>query len=357
MNLKEEYNKAFIVDLANSIKANYPEFEVVQFQESILSQDWSNKELKQRMRIITNAMNQFLPIDYPEQLKHIVEVAKKYSGIQGFVFPDFVEVYGLENYEESMEALKTLTRYSTAEFAIRPFILTYPDAIKQMIIWSKDKNEHVRRLASEGARPKLPWAAPLKMYIENPEPVLPILEYLKNDDSLYVRKSVANHLNDISKSHPDLVIKICGQWYGKTTNTDWIVKHALRTLLKAGDKDALAIFGLSDASKLSINHLELSSNEITIGDSLNFYFTVKNEDDKLRNVRLEYYVYYLKSNNSLSKKVFQIGECKLNKGEAKDFNKKQSFKDLSTRKHYPGEHKIAIAVNGEEKIIEKFFLS
>jgi len=350
MNLKDEFNKAFIQELGNKLKSKSIAFDTDSFVSSILNIDWEKRELKDRMRFITININAHLNYSYQKQIDILSAIVADYGGLKGMVFPDFIQVYGLDDLPTSLTAMELFTQYSTAEFAIRPFIEKYPtEAIQQMILWSMHENHHLRRLASEGCRSRLPWAPKLNCLILDPTPVLPILEQLNNDDSLYVRKSVANHINDISKDHPKLVLEITNKWYGDKTHTNWIVKHALRTLLKKGDKQALAIFGLDDSKNLETTNLTLSENEINIGEFLLFEFDVTNISKLERNIRLEYKVAFVKANGSTSDKVFQISEFTLKANTQKHFKRKQWFKELSTRKHYPGEHKIILVINGDEK--------
>lgn len=350
MNLKDEYNKQFVTNLAQNIAVNDNKFDSTSFVNHIINKNWGRKELKERIRFITETLNSFLNYSYPQQIEILSKVVTNYKGLQGILFPDFVQVYGLDDYNTSIKALELFTQHSTAEFAIRPFIEKYPtQTMEQMLKWSKHTSKHLRRLASEGTRPKLPWASPLKEFVKNPKPCLPILENLKNDESLYVRKSVANHLNDISKNQPDLVLSICNKWYGNSTNTNWIVKHALRTLLKKGNKNALAIFGLDNAKLLEINRLKLSNKEVKIGGFIFFEFDLINQSNKERAVRLEYKIDYVKANGTTSGKVFQLSEFSLKAQQSKSFKRKQWFKQLSTRVHYPGIHKITLIINGDAK--------
>ncbi|MBL4670285.1 MAG: DNA alkylation repair protein [Flavobacteriales bacterium] len=350
MNLKDEYNKTFVEDLATKLSTETSFFDKKSFLTSIINKNWEAKELKERMRHITETIHSHLDFDYQKQIKILSNIAPNFKGLTAFIFPDFIQVYGLDYTNTSLKALELFTQYSTAEFAIRPFIEKYPEAtMQQLLDWSKHKNEHLRRLSSEGCRPRLPWASPLREFIANPNPVLPILENLKNDESLYVRKSVANHINDISKDHPNLVLELTKKWYGKTKNTDWIVKHALRTLLKKGDKKALAIFGLDNSKNLETSNLKLSKNNITIGDFIHFEFDVSNNSNQTRNIRLEYKVAFVKANKSTSNKVFQLSEFSLKANAKKHFKRKQWFKELSTRKHYPGKHQITLIINGDKK--------
>ena len=350
MNLKDEYNEAFVFDLADKIYTKASSFNAASFTKSILNNSWENKELKERVRWIAENLNTHLQLSYQKQITILLEIAPNYRGLKGFIFPDFVQVFGLNDLKTSFKAMELFTQYSTAEFAIRPFIEMHPkETMQQIMDWSLHENYNLRRLASEGSRPRLPWAPPLRSIIDNPKPTLPILAQLIDDESEYVRKSVANHLNDISKNHPDLVLQLAKKWVGNSKNRNWIVKHGLRTLLKKGNKEALGIFGLDNSKEIFIENLLLSHKKISIGAFIHFEFNVINHSEVTRNIRLEYKIDFVKANGSTSIKVFQISEFCLKSKSTKSFKRKQGFKELTTRKHYPGQHKITLFVNGDEK--------
>jgi 3-methyladenine DNA glycosylase AlkC len=265
------------------------------------------------------------------------------------VFPDFVEIYGLEDWERSMPALGYFTQFASAEFAVRPFLDRDPErAMVYMDRWSKHENPHVRRLASEGCRPRLPWAMALPKFKEDPRPILPILDRLKDDESESVRRSVANNLNDISKDNPGLVLETCEHWYGRSEQIDWVVKHGCRSLLKAGDTRALRLFGFGDPAQIAVERLHVRETELQIGDALFFAFELKVNGEEEIKLRLEYAINYVKAGGKTSKKIFQISERRYAPSTHK-LQRKQSLADMSTRKHYPGKHRLAVIVNGEEK--------
>ena len=348
--LKNMLNDKSLREFGLAIKSVYSLFDIEGFLKSTMDETWEDLELKARGRQITLNLGKYLPSNYVEAINIIDQVIVKYKGFACFSFPDFVEIYGLkkENLDISIAALGRYTIYMSSEFAVRPFIINYEDKMMaQMYKWSKDKNEHLRRLSSEGCRPALPWGQALPKYKEDPTPILPILEELKADPSLFVRKSVANNLNDISKTHPDLVIKIAKDWYGKNEYTDWIVKHACRTLLKKGNVDALSIFGYSDTDSIEIKDFSLNKKSIAIGESINFSFSISVK--KETKVRLEYGIDYVKSNGKRTRKIFQLSEILLKANEEKKYTRKHSFEDISTRKHYSGAHSITIIVNGVER--------
>ena len=351
--IKNIYNCESLSRLASDIQAVYTPFQTAGFLKSTMDETWDGLELKDRIYRISARLGEFLPEDYSAAIGVIDKVVMNYGtwldGFCGF-FPIFVEVYGQDeaNWDISVAALARYTQYSSSELAVRAFIIKdEARMMAQMYVWSKHESEHVRRLSSEGCRPALPWGQALNSFKKDPSPILPILEQLKTDPSLHVRKSVANNLNDISKTHPDLVIKLARDWYGKNEHTNWIVKHGCRTLLKKGNRDALALFGYEDITSAEAYDFALGAASVSIGEDITFSFAV--EVKAAAKVRLEYGIDYVKANRKRNRKIFQISEISLKENEKKLYTKKHSFADLSTRKHYPGRHSITLIVNGTER--------
>ncbi len=345
--LKNLYNENYIQVLTDNITLNYSDFNTANFTDKIFDNLWQNRELKQRMRHISNTLCDFLPQEYDKSIDILklsfLKMNDKYM-LENMIFQDFVEVYGIEYFEKSMDALECFTINSSSEFAIRQFILKYPDkTMLQMELWSKSTNEHIRRLASEGCRPRLPWAIALHSFKENPKKVLEILNILKNDKSKYVRKSVANNLNDISKDNPQIVKSFTKKNIGTNDNLDWILKHGCRTLLKDGDIDTLEIFGFIQNKDIQINNFTLNKN-IKMGEKLEFSFTLDSVQN-LGKLRLEYAITFARQNSKFNTKVFKISEGIYNQNNYK-ISKYYSFKPISTRKYYKGKHKLGIIVNG-----------
>ena len=351
--LKNFYNHELLQMIAMDIQSVYSSFQVDEFLKSTMDESWVNLELKDRIYKISENLGKFLPADYSAAIGVIDKVVMNYGtwldGIGAF-FPVFVELYGQgeKDWDVSMAAFARYTQYASSELAVRPFIVKHEGRMMaQMYVWSKDENELVRRLSSEGCRPALPWGIGLNSFKKDPIPVLPILEQLKTDPSLHVRKSVANNLNDISKTHPDLVAKLAKDWYGKNEHTDWIVKHGCRTLLKKGNREALALFGFGDATPIDVDDFALGEKSISIGENITFSFAIQAET--ATKVRLEYGIDFVKANGKRSRKIFQISEVVLKENVKKLYTKKHSFEDVSTRKHYPGTHSITLIVNGAER--------
>ncbi|MDR2600041.1 MAG: DNA alkylation repair protein [Oscillospiraceae bacterium] len=346
---KDKLNLETVREFAANIKAVYGSFPDEDFVKSTVDETWNSLELMARGKRVTENLKKYLPSDYKEAISIMEKAIVDCDPFYKLCFPTYVELYGQdeENWDASMAAMELFTQYSTAEFAVRPFIINHEKRMMaQMLAWSKHENEHVRRLSSEGCRPALPWGIALNMFKKDPTPILPILEQLKADPSLYVRKSVANNINDISKTHPQLVAKLAKDWYGQNEYTNWIVKHACRTLLKKGNRDVLAIFGYHDANSVELSDFELNATNTSIGGDISFSFTVfAKETTKLR---LEYGIDFVKSNGKRNRKIFQISESKLKGNTKKPYVKIHSFADLSTRKHYPGSHSITLIANGIE---------
>ncbi|MBL3519395.1 DNA alkylation repair protein [Arcobacter lanthieri] len=351
--LKDLYSKEFIEKLADKLFYTYSNFEKKEFISVIFNSSWNNLELKARMRHISQSLNDFLPFCYKEQLEILKEVKKDFFGLEAMIFQDFVELFGLDDFLNSMKALESFTIKSSSEFAIRQFILKYEDeTMAQMKLWAKSKNEDIRRLSSEGCRPRLPWAIALPNFKKNPKKVFEIIELLKNDKSKYVQKSVANNLNDISKDNPNLVIDFIKNNLGIAKELDWICKHGSRTLLKNGNQEILEIFGFEKINNIEVINFYCDKS-VKIGHDLNFSFELISKEE-LGNVRVEYIINYLKLNNKYSKKIFMISQNSFS-SHSKKFIKKQSFKDMTIRKHIQGMHSLSIVVNGEN-VIEKSFL-
>lgn len=350
--LKDLYTKEFVYDLADKVRQHHKSFDKKSFIGNIFDKGWKSRELKARMRHITMNLRQHLPADFRKSCTIICNLAPQFKnheshGLITMIFPDYVEVYGLDDPKTALPALARLTQHSTSEFAVRPFILRDPlTTMKQMRKWADHENHHIRRLASEGCRPRLPWAGALPIFKRDPAPILPVLEALKTDDSDYVRKSVANNINDISKDNPETALKLVKRWRGSHKHTDWIIKHACRTLLKKGDSQALFLFGFTP---LKIKSARVSANKekTRIGDKVRFRAEISFSRTPDAPVRFEYRVEFPRPSGRTSQKIFQIGEKKIvEKPTAIEWS--HSFADLSTRKHHPGKHTVILIVNGKE---------
>ncbi|QGY43404.1 DNA alkylation repair protein [Maribellus comscasis] len=331
------------------LKEEYPPFDSENFVASVCDKNWPARELKEKMRHTTLCLHKYLPDDFSEAVKTLQNIVPKVTGFEAIVLPDYIEVYGIDYPEISVPALGVLTTCGSSEFGIRPFLnKDLISTMKYMLVWADNEDFKVRRFASEGCRPRLPWASGVPALKKDPSLILPILEKLKDDPEEFVRKSVANNLNDISKDHPELVLDICERWQGNSKNTDWIIKHACRTLLKQGNNRAMLLFGFANPEQMQIKELQFSSLSPAIGDEISFSFNLNLKTKKKQKVRLEYIVHFVKKTGKTSPKVFQMKEVLLAPG-IHPIQKKHSFANMSTRKHFSGEHKFQLVVNGEVK--------
>jgi 3-methyladenine DNA glycosylase AlkC len=361
--LKDLYNKEFYTSFSVVLENHVPDFEKKKFIKMIFSSAFETMELKQRMRHTATVLHHFLPKDYEKAIpilknciKQIQGNQKNWGTIEYLFFADYIEQFGIEHYEISVDAIEFTTQFITCEFAVRPFILKYPNKmVPQLKKWAKHKNEKVRRLATEGIRPRLPWAMALPEFKKDPSQVLEILEILKNDESEFVRRSVANNLNDISKDHPNIVIDVAKKWKGISKETDDVIKHASRTLLKQGHSDILNHYGL-DSKNISVENFRIENSNLKIGDNLSFSFELQNLHKKPKYIRLEYAVYFLRQNGTYGKKVFKISEREYEKNSITQVSKNHSFRVITTKKYYLGKQYVSIIINGMESKKTEFYL-
>jgi len=358
--LKNLYNKQLITSLSHEVCSHYTNFDQTAFSRSVFDKNWNQKELKQRMRHIAESLHQHLPTDYRKAIRILKPVASKFSGFEYMFFQDYVECYGLADFDTSMDALSHFTQYASSEFAIRAFILqNKKPAMEQMLLWAKSDNHHIRRLASEGCRPRLPWAISLPAFKRDPRPVFKVLKLLMNDESEYVRRSVANNLNDIAKDHPELVLSWAEKWLGKSKNTDQLIKHSCRTLLKQGDRYALTLFGFNEPKHIEISQFKVQS-KVHLGEALAFTFLItshlsQESHHAIGKCRIEFAIDFMKANGKQNRKVFKISEGIYTEKE-KRVTKTFSFKKISTRKYYAGKHQLSIIINGVEQNSQPFLL-
>jgi len=347
---KNVYNREFVGRLGEGLKDANPAFDRDGFLDAVFAGDWENRELKDRMRHISRTMGVFLPADFPQAVGIVRRAAPVLNGqsFAAMVLPDFVEVHGQSHWEESMAALEQLTQQSSAEFAIRPFLIQNLErGMAQMLEWTGHENEHVRRLASEGCRPRLPWGMGVPALKRDPAPILPVLEQLRADESEYVRRSVANNLNDIAKDHPELVVDILREWgEDESKETGKLIRHALRGLLKKGHPAALDLMGLGAVPHVEVLGLRVNESVISIGDSMSFEFELFNSGDNSANVMVDYVIGFVLARGKIGQKVFKLSKFALGAGERRVVRKSHSFRPITTRVYYPGVHSVAVQVNG-----------
>ena len=357
---KNWFDAARYKQIAKELAAIEPRFNRKKFLALTLD-GLDQRELMGRLRQTAIAAEAALPGTYRDKLKVLrVAVPIIKHGFVTVSFCDFVARHGLDDFEHSLEMLKFLTPFGSAEFAVRPFIMRDPArALAILQTWANDKNEHVRRLASEGSRPRLPWGARLAAIVKNPDLTAPILETLKADPTLYVRKSVANHLNDIAKDHPEWVLDRVHAWDQSHAGTAWIARHALRTLIKKGNPRALAFLGADPhaAAHIKVQRFTVSPVKIVLGDSLQLKAELISKAKKKFSLVIDYVIHYPKASGSTSAKVFKWAEVSLPSGQSLTLTKRQIIRDFTIRKHHAGRHQIELQINGHRLAKTDFNLS
>ncbi|KAA3634782.1 MAG: DNA alkylation repair protein [Calditrichaeota bacterium] len=345
-------------EIANQIGRAFKKFDRDGFLKHLLTDEYHAAELKAKIFLIADSLYQFLPKKYSQTINILIKTAPKVGTFENWALLTYVEKYGLENFDESVKAMEALTPHSTAEFAIRPFMIRYTKQMKPILLrWATDTNEHIRRLAAEATRPRGVWVAHIDEFKKDPTFVFELLEHLNADESLYVRKAVANNLNDISKDHPKKVIATGKRWLkDKNKNSNWIVKHACRTLLKKGHPDVFGLFGFTKNPKITIGKFAFDKKLIKVGTSAVLSADIISQDKITQKLSIDFAIHYMKKNGKLAPKVFKLSEKSIKSHEQLSLTITHSFKEMTTRKHYPGKHKAELLVNGKSYVMFDFNL-
>ena len=355
--LKEIFNRERLSHFARETEAVWPEFDQKRFLRHATT-GLDELGIMQRMRQTAVSLHDTLPRDFRKALPILKELAPRIGhNFAAITLSEFVALYGLTHFDLSLDALKFFTRFGSSEFAVRHFFVAdFDRTIAAMRKWAEDENEHVRRLASEGSRPRLPWSFQLKNLVADPSPTGPILEALKADPSLYVRKSVANHLNDIGKDHPDLLVERVAGWDLSDRHAAWIARHALRTLIKKGDARALALIGTTGKAEIKVEAFAVEPARIKLGERITTKAKLTSMSKTAQRLVIDYAVHYPKK-SGISRKVFKLKEAELLPGAACELAISQTVKDFTTRKHNAGFHRVELMVNGEVLAETGFHLS
>lgn len=330
--------------------------------------------LMARGQRIAKALHQHLPADYADAIDVLVASMGPPMGLDEAGEPDagdrphsgflylphslFIAEHGLGHFKLSMQAQHALTQRFTAEFCLRPYLLHHEQAtLQQLAGWASDPSAHVRRLVSEGSRPRLPWAPRLPAFIRDPSPTLALLDALKDDPSSYVRRSVANHLNDIGKDHPAVLVQVARAWLaGAPPARERLVRHALRYAIKRGDPQALDALGLGHEVKLAVRGVDIQPARPRVGSAVTIAFELHNTQKAAQRAVADLRVHYVKASGGTAAKVFKLAEVALPPGSIQRLQKKLSLAQMTTRKHYPGPHRAELLLNGRAVLLGAFDL-
>ncbi|MEZ4702575.1 MAG: DNA alkylation repair protein [Rhodothermales bacterium] len=323
--LKNQFGADKPATIAGMIANVYPPFDVDAFLADALA-GYEALDLTPRGRQIAVALRTHLPADYEEAVDILIaSLGPKLASTESFGMAPFlylphvtfVATYGVDHFESSMRAQYELTQRFSAEFSIRAFLIAHPEAtLARLRAWVDDPSPHVRRLVSEGTRPRLPWAQRLPAFQQDPRPVLALLERLKDDPELYVRRSVANNLNDIGKDHPALLVDTARRWMADASEQRaWVVRHALRSAVKRGDPEALSIIGFDGAAEVRIENARMEPEAPAIGETAYVAFDLIHAGADAQRILVDYCVHYVKANGKTSPKVFKLKTFELTPGE------------------------------------------
>lgn len=358
---KDVFHEANLRVLAETVQGNYEAFDVEAFLSYVFV-DFEDLSLSERSSRIASALKQFIAVDFAEACGVLMAgfgeplVDEDLGHHAAFIYmplAEFVARNGLQEFEVSMKTLYEITRRFTSEFAIRHFLIAEPErTLAQLHLWVADPCQHVRRLVSEGSRPRLPWSMKLQPFIDDLEPVLELLSLLKDADERYVQRSIANNLNDIAKDHTDKVVETLLAWESEGWRNNWLKKHALRSLLKSGHRGALAALGFV-ADGVECSSIRLANSKIDLGESLEFSFDLSASEKS--KVMVDFIVHHVKANGKLSPKVFKLKSCEF-VGEM-SFSKKHPMRLITTRKYYTGRHLLEVQVNGRVLSSCEFYLN
>lgn len=351
---KDYFDKAAVDALAQQFKKAWPKFPAEAFQKSAVHQ-LESLEFSNRVSQLSNCLRSSLPDDVPEALSILraslpAPLPNCDSVTDGWLqwpLGRFIADYGIDHFDESMAAMIELTQVFSAEFAVRPFVIQFPErTIERLMELCQHKNPHVRRWCSEGVRPRLPWGSVIRSLVNNPDPMLPILDALHNDDELYVRRSVANNLNDVSKDHPQVVVERCQQYQdSQSAHATWLTRHALRTLIKDGHQNALGVLGYHPPKDI-LAHLSVSPAQIMIGESVELTAVLENNSKTSQQLAIDFELTFVRQSPKSSAKVFKWKTIKLTAGDEMVIRKRHPMKATTVRRLYPGRHEIRLMVNG-----------
>jgi 3-methyladenine DNA glycosylase AlkC len=362
--LKLQFGPEVVRRLSAEIQAVHSPFDRRRFERTALT-SFDTMELLDRGRHLGRTLQQFLPERFPaavDVLLATLPVSRVPAGGMASFFylahTEFIRQFGVAHFDASMRALHALTQVFTGEFAIRPFLEHHRDATLALLrAWAIDPSMHVRRLVSEGTRPRLPWAPRLREFQRDPAPVLSLLMLLRDDPELYVRRSVANNLNDIGKDHPALLVQVAGAWIERATaERRWIVQHALRSSVKQGDPAALAVLGYAELADIEITESTVTPTRPVMGSKVVITCTLQNPSGKQQRVIVDLRVHFVKANGGTGVKVFKLSAIELAPGASVSLRKTVSLADLTTRRHYPGEHVVELQLNGVARSLGRFTL-
>jgi len=351
---KDWFDREAAEALADQVGRVMPRFDRQAFVKQAVS-NLQRLEFHDRVAAFSKSLRDHLPQNVPKALAILKESLPPClpgadsiaEGWRQWPLGRFIGDYGVPYFDESMEAMTELTRRFTAEFAVRPFLENDP---RRTLAYLRKQTGHpcvhVRRWCSEGTRPRLPWGKRLQAFIVDPSPVFPILEALKDDPERYVQKSVANHLNDIGKDHPGILLERSELWLRQAEiGRQWIVRHALRSLIKQGNSRALSLLGFAAPEDISAT-LQITPARVCLGQSVQLAASIRNNGRNSLRVVVDYAVHYTRQRGKVGRKVFKWTQLEISPGDVLELQKMHPMKATTIRALYPGTHRVELQVSG-----------
>lgn len=372
--LKHLLNDSVPPRIAAMLKRAWRGFDTAAFLRHV-EPGYDRLELMQRGQRMAEALHAHLPSEVPRALAVLTDSMDPPMGLDAKGEPDagdrpysaflylphsmFIATHGLPHVDEAMRAQHALTQRFTAEFSLRPYLLHHRETtLARLHAWAQDDNAHVRRAASEGTRPRLPWAPRLPDFQKDPGLALPLLDALKDDPSSYVRRSVANHLGDIAKDHPDVATDTARHWLrGASAEREALVRHGLRFLVKQGHAGALDVLGVGHAVALEVRAVSVTPARAHIGGKLRVEADLHNPSPRPQRVLADLQVHYVKASGGTSPKVFKLSMLDIAPGATVSVGKTLSLAQMTTRTHHPGRHGVALLLNGRAYPLGHFDLN
>lgn len=347
--LKNHFDRTLVELLAARFVDVHPAFDADAFGARLLA-EFPTLELKDRINLVADELRRALPDDYVTALAMVVAVAET-DGIEGFTaWPlcSFVERHGLIDPPASLMAMERLTRRFSCEFAVRPFLEDHLDlTLAAMNGWATSSDETVRRLPSEGTRPYLPWGPKVQALLDDSEIGIALLEKLRHDPSETVRRSVANHLNDIARNDPSRVTDICAEWSDDPATEPSMIRHALRSLVKKGDPAALAVLGFTTSPEVTIESFAVDPVALSLGSSITLAASLTSAATTNQRLVIDFVIHHVGATGATTPKVFKWTTLKLTPGDSAELVKRRKIATASTRRYHAGIHRVELQIAGQ----------
>ena len=358
--LKNHFDDVLVEVFADAASTTCATFDKRRFRDCTVP-SFPTLELKDRINLIADALRDGLPEDFPSAVAHVVDMAPAIrgpSGMEPWPLCSVVERHGVEHPTESLAAMEQLTQHFSCEFAIRPFLEQHLDqTLDACRAWLTHPEATVRRLPSEGTRPYLPWGPKVQALLDDPAIGIELITELRHDPDEVVRRSVANHLNDIARNHGDRVAEIAASWTAEPQTDPQMIRHSLRGLVKKGHPGAMAALGFSTEPEVAVESFAVSPSELALGDSIELSATVTSTGAGPQRLIVDFVIHHVNANGATSPKVFKWTTVELDPGTTVTLTKRRKIATASTRRYHAGIHRVELQIAGQAAAETAFTLA